>query len=732
MLSVYYFDKIKDIIFILFLFIIHSKTSFSKILDNFKLDENLDTGDLIYVKDYHNLSIVITSSRKIYSGFPPTLKNSFSGGVTGYSNGITCNKNFVLITCLSEHIIKKINLKTGAISNPLMNSIILDMAKSCPIAIIRNSVFIMISSKSSNIISTTTYRYDLQGMNDETNGPFSNNVIIGGDNYIATFKYYSIDVDQQLDLDSISVYGDANDIHLVYFYVSPKNEDGVTIYNIIGVVEEKNFLIFSSNIITDIKIYKLNVYTIRCIIINQQVDLIIQKDGSAYKFVMVSNSKKNFEEELISHSSSVIFVASGTYLKISKANYQNYYLFSLKSSLKKILGIYNETTDYIVVYYQTENSLNCISFKNSSFYFQVTSQSSSYVKTYDNNKVVNINKMIIPNDDYGNIKISNILYKNGNIAKVFYTYNELNKVLTIIWNPTNPQIKAIFIFNSLYEKQSNIDINLYISPSLNITIEFEGCSFFCNLCFYHYTNCNLQNCKNNYAFIRNTNDCYPNNQLFKNYIYNSATNYFEKCYKSCDFCSLMNSASSQENHNCFSCEKGYLRSYEYIGNCYKINSNVINSEKIIVNKNDESFTIVQSCMDTEKKLKINSTGECVSQCPKLNNYKNYIYHYTNFSSQNYNPNNPQYQEIEEILPKYNLGNLCLESCPPYYEADEISNICVCIAESCKGKDLCGQLKKGFIFKTQKSSLKMLVQMNITNFILIVILMNAHQILLFLQ
>ena len=687
---IYYlhFGKKKDIMFISFLFIIYFKIEFSKVLDNFILKENLDTNDLIYVKDYHNLSLAITRSKKIYTGFPPTLKGSFSGSITKYSNAITCNKNFLLITCLSDHIIKKINLKTREVSNPTGINYSTQMQKSCSIAIKGNSVFIIVSSKQSDIITSTTFQYDFQGMNDETNGPYSSTIVFGNEQY--SFSIYSIDVDQQIDIETISVFGNINDIHLVYFYIIPKTDNGVTIYQLIAEIEQKRFLILSSNIITYIRAYKLNYYTIRCIIKNQEIDLQIKKDGAEFNIIYIPNSNKIYEEELISHSNSLIFIASGTYIKIIKSNYQNYYIFSLKTSIKKILGIYNETTDYVVFYYQTENSLNCISFKNSSFYFQVKSQSSKYIKSYSNNKVVNINKLIIPNDDYGNIKISNILYEGGNITKDYYTYSELSHDLTISGNPTTP-IKAIFLFNTLYEKQSNIDINLYLSPPLNVTLEFEGCSYFCNLCFYHYTGCSLQSCKQNYAFIRNTDNCYPINQLFKKYVYNSATKYFEKCYKTCDFCST--SENSQQKHNCLSCAQGYLRSYEYIGNCYKNNEN--NSDKIIINKNDESFTIVQSCIDTEKKLKINSTGECVSQCPKLNYYKNYTYNYINFNSFEYKTNVPQYQENEEILPKYNFGDLCIESCPIGYEADEINNLCICISDSCKKRNLCRTYEKRF-------------------------------------
>ena len=56
------FGKKKDIMLISFLFIIYFKIEFSKVLDNFILQENLDTNDLIYAKDYHNLSLAITRS----------------------------------------------------------------------------------------------------------------------------------------------------------------------------------------------------------------------------------------------------------------------------------------------------------------------------------------------------------------------------------------------------------------------------------------------------------------------------------------------------------------------------------------------------------------------------------------------------------------------------------------------------------------------------------------------
>ena len=192
--------------------------------------------------------------------------------------------------------------------------------------------------------------------------------------------------------------------------MSTESLNGKKIYILKGVIEGKTKNITYSNIITDIKAYKLNYYTIRCTIKYKQIDLEIKKEGSEYELVEVANSIKIYEEELISNSKDLIFLASGAYLKIIKTNYQNYYIFSIKSTIKKILGIYNEANDNIIAYYKTENSLNYISFQNSSFYFQIKAQSSKYIKAYDNNRVVNIKQALIPYDNYENIKLSKILY----------------------------------------------------------------------------------------------------------------------------------------------------------------------------------------------------------------------------------------------------------------------------------------------------------------------------------
>ena len=136
-------------------------------------------------------------------------------------------------------------------------------------------------------------------------------------------------------------------------------------------------------------------------------------------------------------------------------------------------------------------------------------------------------------------------------------------------------------------------------------------------------------------------NCAPNNQTIKNYIYNDETNYFEECFQTCSFCSLMKSFSSNTNQNCLACSDGYQKSYEYMGNCYEIDI-YDNYDKIIINKGDKSFNLVNSCQETEKQYKINSTGECISECPTSSVYKKYIFQNVNFFDYDFDPSIPQY------------------------------------------------------------------------------------------
>lgn len=291
-----------------------------------------------------------------------------------------------------------------------------------------------------------------------------------------------------------------------------------------------------------------------------------------------------------------------------------------------------------------------------------------FIMKYGTNLTINYSQIIGKKDL--NIKLSEYLYSmyNGgtSIVKDFYDFNDSTQTLTIN-TYTNNIVNISFVFEfENYSDDCEVYMKFILSPPLLINIEYGLCFFSCDICYYYYQICDINDCKNKYSFINdfNNNTCYPNNLILQKYVYNHTTNFFEKCYESCEFCSVMGDYSSQLNHNCLSCPEGYLKYFEYIGNCYKINEEDLNFDKIINNVDDISFTRVESCKNTKNQLKVNLTGECFSHCPIINIYKKYNYKENiNFYSYFEDQEIPQYKEYEEPFPKYTFGNLCLENCP---------------------------------------------------------------------
>ena len=131
---------------------------------------------------------------------------------------------------------------------------------------------------------------------------------------------------------------------------------------------------------------------------------------------------------------------------------------------------------------------------------------------------------------------------------------------------------------------------------------------------------------------------------------------FEQCYSSCDFCS--DSSEDNTDHKCLSCADEYLPSYVNLGNCYKID--------------DENF-ITESC----SKYKINSTGECINECPISTPYYEYEYNNFNFTEQTNEENIDNYKKKDIIPPKYLFNKICYDKCPLYSIENNEDNTCIC-------------------------------------------------------
>ena len=125
----------------------------------FEINDNFETGileevesDLIDIADYHNISLIISTSKNIYIGTPLSNKTTTTANLNSSSFAATCNENYILVACLEDALLSKINLMTGdsttLIDYSQYNSIVISN-HSCSLSIQENLVFIAISQPAS-------------------------------------------------------------------------------------------------------------------------------------------------------------------------------------------------------------------------------------------------------------------------------------------------------------------------------------------------------------------------------------------------------------------------------------------------------------------------------------------------------------------------------------------------------------------------------------------------------
>ena len=169
--------------FLLFFLFINMSFIISQIHDNFGKG-NLEEGnyDLLDVTDYHNLGLIVSSSKSIYTDIPPIKKAETDAALFKFSHLITINTNYLLVACLEDSFLGKINLSTGSYVPLLSYSQIEDTLNStktsqlpdaiCSLSNIDNTIFIGFSQvfdteKSYN----TIFKFTIANKDDTEEGP---------------------------------------------------------------------------------------------------------------------------------------------------------------------------------------------------------------------------------------------------------------------------------------------------------------------------------------------------------------------------------------------------------------------------------------------------------------------------------------------------------------------------------------------------------------------------------
>ena len=694
-------------IFILILQIILNKYLISKLYDNFEYNtlEILEQEEkyFINVTDYLNISLIFTSSKNIYMGIPPILKSTTTANINKYSSVVTCNNYFILVSCLTDSLLTKININTGN-SIPLLDYFDFENPLPlpdyfCSTSLIENSIYISLSRFSGNQINHKIIKINIINKDNIVNGPTIENK--ENDVKIMDFpgSYKKINFDRQILCEIISekTY---NNYKLFCIYEHYENSN----YILYGSIINDNFddidytkIITSSPIEISFRLYRVNDYYLKLLTYSIIYDIYLQNDNNQMEIIIEKNEfgqndyslyNNDFyyynNNYLIKSSLKTFDLGNSNSIKYNFVIYQNhktdyYEIYDILENYEDFSSIaiyYNENEDKILLVYQYGNKIKYIILNNNKKIYNIKQYQK--VLTIKSNEIItfNVSELIETNNDFGQLNI----YKKTEILSSFDSltscvkeapyFNKITQVLTQ-QGSNNDWIEYTFCFR---EEKAHFQIEFILSQT---KIKIQTCSFQCSSCTTNYTICHDCRENANFAKIKDSTDinCYPNNQLIEGYIYNSNTKIFEPCFHTCKFCTKNAELSSIVEQNCLFCAEGFFESYEYQGNCYKIKDGEKEMDKIVKNLDDEYF-MVEVCPE-DKPFKIYYTGECIDACPSTSNFYNYQYSYINFTEQENIIYQQQYVQTGEKAFIFKLGNICYDDCPINTNKDEINNKCSC-------------------------------------------------------
>ena len=681
---------------------------YSQINDNYQIHTLDEEGNnyLIDIKDYNNLKLIITTSKKIYKGIPPNHISTTNAELNNCSSTSTINNNYLLASCLDDSLLGKINIETGAyeklvlysnISTLLLEPPNINNCSICSLSIFDNLVFIGYTKIYEDYKTNIVIKININNKDDTNNGP---NVDISQDlkYFIFPNNYTNIDSIRQIGCEAIYIKNNENEYRLICVYETKDYNGeyiiyGFTLKNSFEEIDtnDEEIRIYKFTYESGFRLYKIDNFHIRIIMRKYMGILYLEKKNN--NLIHIIHIKDNINltnfiatKDLFDYNNNFIFTAKEIsspfmgkkffdYFTIKKANSANYYIiydYNIKDILR-ILVYYDEITDFNIFVFQNIYYIKYLSLNKTKIIFDIGSYS-DIIKVKTNEIKEYYIRNLFDSSKFGNLQIESIIKNESNkTTNIIFGehFNDfiINESLLLTSEQSN---NNWYQYNfALIDKEINFTRIFFLS---GIKLYIRTCAYQCGSCQYDYYKCD--SCRNeNFAIIEDleNNNCYPKNMIIKTYFYNSNTNIFEKCYNSCQFCSKNYNENSSYEHNCESCLEEYLPSYQFLGNCYKINENEMYLDKKVNNIIDNYFTLTDC-----QKYRINSTGECTDECPNETIYYSFIDNNINLTEMTYDFLNIEpFTKNINLPPKYLFNKICYDDCPLNSKPDNLSNICIC-------------------------------------------------------
>ena len=735
----------------LLLFFIQIKKEFTQYLESLQKGVITEAGSLIDISDYYNLSLIITTDKKIYTGIPPSLNSTTNSKIMDISSAVTYNKKYILMACTEDYLLSKINIETGqeSVLIPYGNFNIPNCT--CSLSTKYQYAFIGIShivtpeqdipniTLNETIITQETIN-NIKASEDLTEiytaifsdasdtkaldylndfGSYLENTVLKIKfteyseneepildpnfqilNYTFEYKHYFLDqipmprpfLCEIIDVKDIPAEDLSEEPRLVCGFIAAKKLGensfeylfNTTVMNINFDKIDDNKLVATFKTMLYIRLQRIDSYRIRYIVTTSCYEISLKKDNSKYLLQSTQHSfpfsQFSSSGDLFYYHNYYLFSALSGYIYIRKQTSNKNYLYVRDNeSIKKIMGYFRSETDILIVIYENySNKIKYFTIENMNDLFSFETKTLIKEVKSNDTTIVNVSEIITnPKDHHLLLSNSSLIYYINTRTQSNhydnYIFDKDTQLLTI-YGSLNDWITFFFYYSSTTNGLSAI----FHFENAKVTI--KTCLFKCGQCFTNFSTCDEGTCKSNFSLYEDSFDqgCFPIEQNYPNYIFNKTTNFFERCFNSCTFCSLNGKFSSNEQQNCKVCQEGYLKSYTSMGNCYPIEYpyNTSNYSKIFDAEN-RAFKLVNNCWDLGK-LKINENGECVDSCPKTTLYHTYKLNESfDYSKQEESYIGLLYPVYKESPPQYKFNKVCYTSCPKLTYYNRNAGECKC-------------------------------------------------------
>ena len=356
-----------------FLFIIQFKEILSDLNGNFQslnyanISEN---AAIIDITDYHNLYLLITTEKNIYTGIPPNKISSTTSKIINITAAATYDSNYVLLACTEDYLLSKVNIQTGN-EEPLLdyerfNFSIVNLNYTCCICIYENFAYVGINQ----IIDNSYLKYNViqigLELNNENDGPLLNETLLKIYRFLRDITHFGLlTYLRQFSFEVISDINHLNNFRLVCGYISYANNKFIYVVNAMNLVFEnfgRDVTVINSDVLLSLRLQRINNTFIRYLVTNNSYE--ISTKSMAIQIAQSGIRNENLfsfssRDDAFSYHNQHIFTAIPTdssnindYCLYLKSNISDNYLRIMERSkyIHRVLGYYDENNDYLIVY----------------------------------------------------------------------------------------------------------------------------------------------------------------------------------------------------------------------------------------------------------------------------------------------------------------------------------------------------------------------------------------------